>query len=54
VQNGGTDAATFGPYSNAFYGITDISVRVECTASGATKYLNDAGVWVDELTYLTL
>lgn len=54
VNDGGTDHATFGPYSNSFWGITDISVRVECTASGVTNYLNDAGVWVSEETYLYL
>ena len=52
VRDGGTSDATFWPYTENV--AADISVRVECTDSGTTYYLNDAGTWVTEETYLTI
>ena len=43
---------TFSAYNGAGYGIDQIGLRIEAVSSGgSTKYLNDNGVWADEISY---
>lgn len=52
LASGSNVCDTFSAYNGAGYGIDQIGLRIEAVSSGgSTKYLNENGVWADEISY---